>query len=62
MPKYQITYDYASTYTVEVEATDEDTAWRMFHQWEGLSTPVLVSEELLDTAEIEELDEEEGEE
>jgi hypothetical protein len=60
MPKYQITYDYSNTYTVEVDAPDEDTAWRMFHKWEGLSTPVLISEEMLDTVEIEELDEEEN--
>jgi hypothetical protein len=59
MAKYQVTYDYTSSYTVELDAPDEDTAWEMFHQGKGLSAPVLIDEEMLDTVEIEELDEEE---
>jgi hypothetical protein len=58
MPKYQVTYDYTSSYTVELDAPDEDTAWEMFNQGKGLSAPVLIQEEMLDTVEIEELDEE----
>jgi hypothetical protein len=61
MPKYQFTYDYTLSYTVELEATDEDTAWEMFHHGKGLSAPVLIHQEMLDTIEIEELDEEEQE-
>ena len=57
MPKYQITYDYNNSYTVELEAPDEDTAWEMFNQGKGLSAPVLIHEEMLDSVEIEELDE-----
>jgi hypothetical protein len=60
MAKYQVTYDYTSSYTVELDAPDEDTAWEMFHQGKGLSAPVLIDEEMLDTVEIEELDEEEN--
>jgi hypothetical protein len=59
MPKYQVTYDYTSSYTVELDAPDEDTAWEMFNQGKGLSAPVLIDEEMLDTVEIKELDEEE---
>jgi hypothetical protein len=58
MAKYQVTYDYTSSYTVELDAPDEDTAWEMFNQGKGLSAPVLIQEEMLDTVEIEELDEE----
>ena len=58
MAKYQFTYDYINSHTVELEAPDEDTAWEMFNQGKGLSTPVLIHEEMLDTIEIEELDEE----
>jgi hypothetical protein len=59
MPKYQVTYDYTSSYTVELTAPNEDIAWEMFNQGKGLSAPVLINEEMLDTVEIEELDEEE---
>lgn len=61
MPKYQFTYDYTSSYTVELTAPDTETAWEMFHQGKGLSAPVLIQEEMLDTVEIEELDEKAGE-
>jgi hypothetical protein len=57
MPKYQFTYDYETSYTVELEAPDEDTAWEMFNQGKGLSAPVLIHEEMLDSVEIEELEE-----
>jgi hypothetical protein len=56
MPKYQVTYDYTSSYTVELDAPNKDTAWEMFNQGKGLSAPVLIQEEMLDTVEIEELD------
>lgn len=57
MAIYKITYDYNVNYTARIEAKDEDEAWTKFHNMDFIDEPVEGDWDLLDTAELE--DEEE---
>jgi hypothetical protein len=57
MAIYKITYDYNVNYTARIEAKDEDEAWTKFHNMDFIGEPVEGEWDLLDTADLEEEEE-----